>query len=105
LFYGGGMGQLAAEAIGAVVCIAFTFTMFHLFFKAVGYLIGNRVSAAVELEGLDLAEVGVLAYPEFLPAPAMVSIGIPEPVIAPVSTSAPAPILPEGLAVAKANAG
>ena len=105
IFYGGGMGQLTAEAIGAVVCIAFTFTTFHLFFKAVDYLIGNRVSAAAELEGLDMAEVGVLAYPEFLPAPVTVSRSVPELVIAPVSTSAPAPILPEGLAVAKANAG
>jgi hypothetical protein len=52
-----------------------------------------------------MAEVGVLAYPEFLPAPVTVSRSVPELVIAPVSTSAPAPILPEGLAVAKANAG
>jgi Amt family ammonium transporter len=28
-------------------------------------IIGNRVSAEVELEGLDLPEMGALAYPEF----------------------------------------
>jgi hypothetical protein len=28
-----------------------------------GALIGNRVPAAVELAGLDIAEVGLLAYP------------------------------------------
>ncbi|HEY2961379.1 MAG TPA: ammonium transporter [Pyrinomonadaceae bacterium] len=107
LLYGGGSGQLTAEVIGAVVCIAFTFTAFHLFFKAVGYLIGNRVSAAVELEGLDMAEVGVLAYPEFMPpiTPQAPSVVITEPEMAPIAASAPVPILSEGLAVAKANAG
>jgi Amt family ammonium transporter len=65
LFYGGGFGQLAAEVVGLVVCFAFAFAAFYAFFKLVGVVIGNRVSAEVELEGLDLSEVGVLAYPEF----------------------------------------
>jgi len=97
VFYGGGMGQLAAEIIGAVVCIAFAFTAFHVFFKIVGYVIGNRVSAGVEIQGLDIGEIGVPAYPEFLPVtPAVV---IAEPEVAPVAS---VPILGEGLA---ANAG
>ena len=103
LFYGGGMGQLAAEIIGAVACIAFTFTAFHVFFKIVGYLVGNRVSAAVELEGLDIGEIGVQAYPEFLPAAPGVTTAQPE--VIPVAASSSVPILGEGLAVAKANAG
>jgi ammonium transporter, Amt family len=103
LLYGGGMGQLTAEIIGAVVCIAFTFTAFHLFFKIVGYLIGNRVSEAVEMEGLDMAEVGVLAYPEFLPPVPQPTTTQPE--AQPITTTSPVPILGEGLAVAKANAG
>jgi len=103
LFYGGGMGQLSAEIIGAVVCIAFTFTAFQVFFKIVGYLIGNRVSAAVEQEGLDLGEIGVPAYPEFLPVPAAgVTV---QPEIVPVAASSSVPILGEGLTIAKANAG
>ena len=65
LFYGGGLSQLAAEVVGASVCMVFTFAAFYAFFKLVGLLIGNRVSKEVELEGLDLSEVGVLAYPEF----------------------------------------
>jgi Amt family ammonium transporter len=28
-------------------------------------VVGQRVSAAAELEGLDLPEMGALAYPEF----------------------------------------
>lgn len=65
LFYGGGAGQLIAEIIGTVTCFVFVFGSFYAFFKVVGALIGNRVPAEVELEGLDLAEVGVLGYPEF----------------------------------------
>jgi Amt family ammonium transporter len=65
LFYGGGWGQLGAEAVGAAVCFAFTFGAFYVFFKLADLVVGNRVSAEVEIEGLDLAEVGVLAYPDF----------------------------------------
>src|SRR6185369_10782686 len=94
IFYGGGMGQLTAEIIGAAVCTAFAFTAFHVFFKIVGYLIGNRVSAAVEIEGLDIGEIGVPAYPEFLPvAPASA-----QPELAPVIASPSVSILGEGLA-------
>lgn len=103
LFYGGGWGQLTAEIVGAVVCIAFTFTAFHFFFKVVGYLIGNRVSTAVELEGLDMSEVGVLAYPEFLPPVPQVATTQPE--VVPVAATSPVPILADTLTVAEANAG
>jgi Amt family ammonium transporter len=103
IFYGGGMGQLTAEIIGVVACIAFTFTAFHVFFKMVGYVIGNRVSTVVELEGLDIGEIGVQAYPEFLPVVPAVPTAQPE--IIPVAASTSVPILGEGLAVAKANAG
>jgi Amt family ammonium transporter len=99
LFYGGGWSQLAAESIGALVCIAFTFVSFYAFFKVVGLLIGNRVSEAVELEGLDAAEVGVLAYPEFYR---------PEPIAGPIAEPRPSstsiPALGDAVAVAKAGA-
>jgi len=65
LFYGGGFGQLYAELIGTAVCIVFVFTSFYIFFKIVGTLIGNRVPAEVEMQGLDIYEVGALAYPDF----------------------------------------
>jgi ammonium transporter, Amt family len=65
LFYGGGFGQLFAELIGTATCIVFVFTSFFIFFKVVGVLIGNRVSAEVEVNGLDMHEVGALAYPDF----------------------------------------
>jgi Amt family ammonium transporter len=40
-----------------------------VFFKVLDKIIGNRVSAEVELQGLDLPEMGALAYPEFQIAP------------------------------------
>jgi Amt family ammonium transporter len=62
LFYGDA-SQLAAEAIGVITCIAFVFTAFYGFFRLVEATMGNRVSADVEIEGLDIPEMGVLGYP------------------------------------------
>jgi len=44
-----------------------------------------RVSAEVEMAGLDLPEVGALAYPEFVLSPG--TIGSYEPAPAPASGS------------------
>jgi Amt family ammonium transporter len=68
LFYGGGVGQLWTQAYGTVsVAVAVFAVSMALMYavKATGTL---RVSPAGELEGLDLHEHGVLAYPEFVPA-------------------------------------
>jgi len=51
--------------------------------------IGNRVSAETEIAGLDLPEVGALAYPEFVLSPG--SIGSVEPTTVPTPAAAPAP--------------
>ena len=39
------------------------------FFKVVDAVMGNRVAAEVELEGLDIPEMGALAYPDFVLGP------------------------------------
>jgi len=65
LFYGGGATQLVSQAIGSgAVTGATLVAAFALMYavKATGTL---RVSRAGELEGLDLHEHGMLAYPEF----------------------------------------
>jgi Amt family ammonium transporter len=67
LLYGDG-GQLLAQIIGAITVIVFVFPVTYLFFKLLDKTIGMRVSPEVELEGLDLPEIGNLAYPEFAPA-------------------------------------
>jgi Amt family ammonium transporter len=65
LFYGGGFSQLIAQAIGTLTCAIFVFASFYIYFKVADKILGNRVSAEEEIEGLDLGEVGVLAYPDF----------------------------------------
>ncbi|MEI7831822.1 MAG: ammonium transporter [bacterium] len=62
LFYGDG-GQLVAQLIGVVVCFVFVFFGSLIFFKIVDATIGMRVKPEEELNGIDISEVGVLAYP------------------------------------------
>jgi Amt family ammonium transporter len=62
----GDASQLAAQAVGTLTCIIFVFAMFFVFFKVLDAVMGNRVSADVELEGLDIPEMGALAYPDFV---------------------------------------
>jgi len=64
LFYGEPR-QFLAEAIGVVTCVVFVFGSFYVFFKALDALMKIRVPAEVELAGLDLPEMGALAYPDF----------------------------------------
>ena len=72
LFYGDA-SQLAAQAIGTLTCFIWVFVTFFTFFKIVEALMGNRVSASVELEGLDIPEMGTLAYPDFVLVPSTAS--------------------------------
>jgi len=65
LFYGGGFSQLAAQLVGTVTNIVFVFTIMYVFFKVLDKIIPLRVSAEMEIEGLDQAEVAVSAYPDF----------------------------------------
>jgi Amt family ammonium transporter len=65
LFYGDA-SQFVAQCIGTLTCIVFVFVAFYVFFKVIDGLIGNRVSAEVEIEGLDMAEMGAIGYPDFV---------------------------------------
>ena len=69
LFYGGGTTQLRAQAIGSgATTIATLVVAFILMYavKATGTL---RISREGELEGLDIHEHGMFAYPEFATHP------------------------------------
>jgi ammonium transporter, Amt family len=68
LFYGDA-SQFAAQSIGTLTCFVWVFAMFFVFFKVLDAIIGNRVSAEVEIEGLDIPEMGLLAYPDFVMTP------------------------------------
>jgi Amt family ammonium transporter len=64
LFYGDA-SQFAAQCVGTLTCIVWVFVAFYVFFKVLDRIVGNRVSAEVELEGLDMAEMGAMGYPDF----------------------------------------
>jgi ammonium transporter, Amt family len=63
-FYGD-TGQLAAQMIGVSVLLGFVFTVSFVSYLVVDAIFGQRVTPAVELEGLDIPEMGAVAYPEF----------------------------------------
>ena len=64
LFYGGG-SQFAAQCIGTLTNFIYVFVVSYVFFKILDMVMGLRVSAEVEIEGLDQSEVAVTAYPDF----------------------------------------
>ena len=66
LFYGGGAGQLAAQAISAVVVVVWAFGVMYVFFRCRSELQGIRVTRDEEMIGLDVPEMGVAAYPASL---------------------------------------
>ena len=65
LFYGDSGGQLIAQLLGVATLVGFVFTLSFVFNLFVDWMVGQRVSAKSELEGLDLPEMGALGYPEF----------------------------------------
>src|SRR5215831_2408779 len=90
LFYGGGWAQLKAQAIGSgSICLATIAVSFVLMYavKATGTL---RISREGELEGLDVHEHGMFAYPEFATHPGDSLHGSPSPATAHVPAPAPA---------------
>ncbi len=64
LFYGD-TKQFIAQLIGPIVNIIFVGIAFYIIYKLVDKLVGHRVDPDVEIGGLDLPEMGALAYPDF----------------------------------------
>ncbi len=64
LFYGDA-SQLVAQLLGVATLVGVVFVMSFIFAAVIDVLIGQRISPKAELEGLDLPEIGSLAYPEF----------------------------------------
>jgi len=63
LFYGDAT-QLYAQLISLAVLLVWGFGVSFLFFKLLDKVWGLRISPEAELEGLDIPEMGVLAYPD-----------------------------------------
>ncbi len=62
LFYGGGLSQFWAELIGVTTCFITLSILAFVVFKIVDAVVGNRVSREVEIDGLDVPEMGVPGY-------------------------------------------
>jgi Amt family ammonium transporter len=68
LFYGG-TGQFFAQLIDVAVIIVYGVLFSWLFWKVLDKIIKIRVRAEDEIEGLDIPELGLLAYPDFVLSP------------------------------------
>jgi Amt family ammonium transporter len=62
LFYGGGLSQFWAELIGVVTCFVTLAVLSFILFKLVDVMVGNRVEEQVEIDGLDIPEMGIPGY-------------------------------------------
>jgi Amt family ammonium transporter len=56
---------LLVQLTGIGACFVWTFTLAFIMFKVLSWTIGLRVSPEEEIEGLDHAEHGGIAYPDF----------------------------------------
>jgi ammonium transporter, Amt family len=67
LFYGDGK-QLVAQLIEGGVGLAWNVVIGGVAFYVLGKILGsNRVPAEIEIAGLDVPEMGIPGYPEFIP--------------------------------------
>jgi Amt family ammonium transporter len=83
VFYDASLGarQLASQAIGALVICTVFLGLAYGFFKLQNALMkgGIRPPAEMELAGMDIPEMGVLAYPEFDMVPSVSGNGASAP--------------------------
>lgn len=66
LFFGGGVSLLVMQLISVIVSIVWAFGISYIIFKILDALVGLRVSPEEEIQGLDISEHGIRAYPEYL---------------------------------------
>ncbi|MBH44336.1 MAG: ammonium transporter [Gammaproteobacteria bacterium] len=58
-------GSFGTQLYGTIVIFLWTFIVSYLFWSAINMIYGLRVNANQEDEGVDIAECGLEAYPEF----------------------------------------
>ena len=56
---------IGVQLLGMAACFVWTFAIAFIMFKVIKATIGLRVTPEEEMEGLDLAEHGGVAYPDF----------------------------------------
>ena len=85
LFAGGGLTQLGIQALGVAAAMLWAFPVSFAIFYTIHATVGLRVSPEEEMEGLDLTEHGMYAYPpafvngvaDVTEVPAAASPGVP----------------------------
>ncbi len=80
LLYGDG-GQLIAQLVSVATIAVFGFGLSYAFFRFQDRVQGIRSGEADEIGGLDLPEMGTLAYPDFLEAQGPVFVSTDDPVL------------------------
>ena len=84
LLYGGGTGQLMAQAVGSGATVMATLVASVVVMYAVKATGTLRISREGELLGLDLHEHGIVAYPEYvIHDPGMSPAALPSPAATP----------------------
>jgi len=86
LFYGDG-GQLVAQLIACVAVALWAFGTMYAFFRIQDRVQGVRSAEADELAGLDVTEMGVMAYPDFAGSGALGAGSYTEAPLDPVATT------------------
>jgi Amt family ammonium transporter len=66
LFYGGGAKQLLIQIVGIVSVAIFSVVSNLILWKMIKIFMGLRVSEEEEMQGLDIGEHGMEAYPDFI---------------------------------------
>ena len=79
LFYGGGLGSLRAQVLGALTAIAWSGVMTAIIGLATKYTMGWRLEDDKEVEGIDVSEHGESAYD--LTTISGVSHGLPSAIV------------------------
>ncbi|MDI3312142.1 MAG: ammonium transporter, partial [Thermoanaerobacterium sp.] len=67
-----------AQLIDMAVIVVYGFGLSYLFYRTLDAIMGIRVKPEDEIAGLDLPEMGVLAYPDFQLTPVVYSDGVIE---------------------------
>jgi len=87
LFYGGGLGSLGDQALGALVAIVFSGVVTTVIALAIKFTIGLRLDEDGEVAGIDVAAHGESAYDIHTGGGGAGSSGILAPKTAPLSQS------------------
>jgi Amt family ammonium transporter len=77
LFYGGGFKVLEAQCIGSFTVCASTFICAMIVFKALDVAGLLRITKEGEIEGIDIHEHGISAYPEYVISALAAPAGMP----------------------------